>query len=346
MMRGVVFSVVMVLAVGGFQTAGAQDLVIFENGDRLTGSIERLERGNLVLSVPFVDGDVHADWAQVVRVESQRFFQFETVTGRRFLGRIRPETDPEAGLLVVEVDGVIQSYRRDEIVNVVRTVGELHGLLEISVSAGLSLSQSNDQKQFNADARVGYEGARYGVSADVTSLFSTQREGADTHRQSVGARFTRFIGDRWGLSILNEYLQSEEQRLNLRTVLGAGPSRTFVRDGRIELSALAGLVWNNERFDPQAERERSNDLEAVGGLFFSFYQFKQWELNATALMYPSITTKGRTRSSLRANLRLRLIQGKPLWFNINQTIDLDSDPPANASGTDHVTTTSISYDFP
>ena len=333
-------------AAGGFQSAFAQDVITFDNGDRLTGTITRLEHGELVLEVPFADGDLYVDWARVAVVDSQRVFQFQTSAGQRFLGRIQRETDPEAGTLVVEYAGVTQTYRRDDIVLVVQTVGELRGLLEVRASGGRSLSKSNDQKQFNASARVGYESPGYSVSVDASSIFSTQREGSNTNRHSTALIFTRNLRDRWGISLLNAYLSSEEQRLDLRSIVGGGPSRTFVRNGRIELVAVAGVVWNHERFDPEAGQEVNNELEGVGALNFSFYQFKQWELNSAALVFPSFTTGGRVRSSLRTNLRLRLVQGKPFWWNIDQTLDLDSDPPADAPGTDYVATTSISWEFP
>ena len=178
-MRGVITSVAMVFAAGWLQSAAAQDIVVFDNGDRITGSIKSVEQGELVFDAPIADGDLHVNWARVARVESDRFFQFQTVTGERFLGRIRPETDPEAGTFVVEAGGVTQTYRRDHIVSVVQTVGQLRGLLEVSAGGGLSLSKSNDQKQFNADVRVGYQAPHYDIRGEVHSLFSTQREGAN-----------------------------------------------------------------------------------------------------------------------------------------------------------------------
>ena len=97
---------VLALGVLGAQGAFAQDTITFENGDRLTGRIKRLDRGELVLEVPVADGDVRVDWARVATVDSQRVFQFQTIEGVRFLGRIQPETDPVAGTMVVEFGGV------------------------------------------------------------------------------------------------------------------------------------------------------------------------------------------------------------------------------------------------
>ena len=211
---------------------------------------------------------------------------------------------------------------------------------------GVNLAKSNDQKQFNVSSRLAYETPGYSVAGELNSLFSTQRESDDTSRHSVTARFGKNIGRRWGIGLLNSYLRNAEQDLDLRTVVGGGPAMNFVRNQQFDMTAIGGVVWNNERLDPEAGKEVNNELEGLGGIEFSFFQFKQWELTSAAFVFPSFTTSGRVRSSISANLRVRLIRGKSFWFKLSQTLDLDSQPPADTQGTDYVTTTSISYDFP
>ena len=128
--------------------------------------------------------------------------------------------------------------------------------------------------------------------------------------------------------------------------MGGGPVRTLVRNNQLELKVLGGLVWNNEQFEPAAGQNTNNDIEALGGLSLSFYEFKQWGLTTTFNTFPSITSGGRFRTVLRATLRLRLVRGEPFWWNVSQTLDTDNDPPPNTTGTDYVTTTSISWRFP
>ena len=119
-----------------------------------------------------------------------------------------------------------------------------------------------------------------------------------------------------------------------------------MRTTSVELFALAGLVWNNEQFSPESGLETTDDFESVFGVTLSYFQFKQWELDSTYLVYPSLTSGGRVRQSATARLRLRLIRGKPFWWNVSQTLDLDNRPPEGTPGTDYVTTTSLSWTFP
>ena len=95
-----------------------------------------------------------------------------------------------------------------------------------------------------------------------------------------------------------------------------------------------------------ASLDTNNDLEALAGVSLSYFRFKLWELHSNYFLYPSITSGGRVRQSLNAQLRLRLIRGRAFWLNFTQTLDLDNRPPENSPGTDFVTTTSLSWTFP
>jgi hypothetical protein len=324
----------------------AQDTLTFDNGNILTGRIKRLEQGEVTLDIPFADGDIYADWSRIVLIDSQRVFQFQTSEGQRFLGRILPETDPESGTLVVEYGGITETYQRDDIVLVVETIGQLTGLLEIGVGAGLTLAKANDQRQFNADVNVSYETTAYNISAAINSIFSQQREAEDTNRQSADIRLTKNLGSRWGLTAINTYLRNNEQSLDLRTVVGGGPGDALVQSSQLQLSLFGGLAWNNEQYAPDAEQQTSDSIEALAGFNLSYHRFKQWELDTVYLLYPSLTESGRVRQSFSARLRLRLIRGKPFWWNVSQSLDLDNQPPEGTPGTDYLTTTSLSWTFP
>ena len=205
-------------------------------------------------------------------------------------------------------------------------------MLKIGVGAGLTLAKSNDQKQFNADGSVSYESTSYNISASIHSIFSQQRDAEDTNRQSADIRLTRLIGSHWGLIAINTYLKNDEQSLNLRTIVGGGPGYELVNKAEVRLSLFGGLAWNNEQYAPEAALETTDSTEALAGFTLSYFRFKQWEFDTFYLLYPSLSETGRVRQSLNAQLRLRLIRGKPFWLNISQTLDLDSEPPENTPG--------------
>jgi len=228
-----------------------------------------------------------------------------------------------------------------------QTVEGVGGLLEISAGMGFSLTRSNNQKQLNAEASATYDTPGFMVGGGLNSLFTTQTSTRDTKRNNVWARFTKKFNSRWGAGAMTDFLTSSQQQLDLRTVLGGGPTYEFIRSNRLNLNAIGGAVWNNEQYAATAGLEPvNNELEGLGGVEFSYYRFRQWNLDSTLFVFPGITSAGRVRMDWRTTFRVRLISGKKIWWNLNGTLNLDNDPPSISPGTDYVATTSISYDFP
>jgi hypothetical protein len=107
--------VVLWLGAAFLSPAQAEDVITFKNGDRLTGTIKYLDRGRLIVKSRLLDGDAKVDWKQVVRVESDRLFQLQTIAGERFLGRIGKEagTGESSDELVILMGSSEQKLRRN-----------------------------------------------------------------------------------------------------------------------------------------------------------------------------------------------------------------------------------------
>ncbi len=324
----------------------AQDVLIFRNGDRLSGTIQRMEQGKVVFDSPALDGVTRIDWNRIMRIESERLFQFQTRAGENFLGRISSEAELK-GTFTVDTQGQMREIKQDDIVFVAQTVEGIGGLLEASAGAGFTLTRSNNQHQTNAEASVRYETPLYVLSGAVSSLFTSQKNTEDTSRHAVNIGFRKKLQGRWGLGALNSYHTSTQQKLLLRVTLGGGPAYDIIRNNRTAFRLLGGAVWNNERYDPEFGVDSSNnEMEALGGAEFSFFQFRQWNVGTSVYVFPSFTAAGRVRTDWKTTFRLRLIRGRKLWWNLSGTVNLDNKPPSTAPGNEYYATTSISYEFP
>jgi hypothetical protein len=51
------------------------DVIVMENGDRMTGEINRLDSGVLRVELDYVDGTISCQWLKVPRVESSQLFK-------------------------------------------------------------------------------------------------------------------------------------------------------------------------------------------------------------------------------------------------------------------------------
>ena len=57
------------------------DVVVLKNGDRLTGEIKGLQRGELKIKADYMAEAVRLDWARIERLESKSTFMISLVNG-------------------------------------------------------------------------------------------------------------------------------------------------------------------------------------------------------------------------------------------------------------------------
>ena len=62
------------------------DVVILKNGDRLTGEIKSLQRGELSFKASYMAEAVRLDWTKVERLESKSQFLILLTNGQLFIG--------------------------------------------------------------------------------------------------------------------------------------------------------------------------------------------------------------------------------------------------------------------
>jgi hypothetical protein len=324
------------------------DVLYFSSGDRLTGTIKRLDQGELIFSTPLIDGDVAINWESIVRIDSPRLFQFETASGERFLGELQPPGEGAAPtkVLIKSPDGD-RLIERKEIILATQTTAGLKGLLTANVGAGMNLTKSNQLKQFSANGEVGYATNKLGVRVDWASIFGSQTQGKPTNRHEVSSVSNWYTSRRWGLGGVTDFLNSEEEQLALRTVVGGGPIYRFVTTNRLNIYGIGGAVWTTERYQANSGRPGlQKEAEGLLGIDISFFHFRQFTTHTAFSLYPGITVAGRFRGNWQTQLKIRLIRNQSLWWNFTQTITFNTKPPSNAPGSDYVTSTSVTWSYP
>lgn len=68
------------------------DVVVLVNGDRITGEIVKLDRGQLQFKTDN-EGTIYVEWDKVIGVDAARQFEVATSDGRRFLGGLQRAAD-------------------------------------------------------------------------------------------------------------------------------------------------------------------------------------------------------------------------------------------------------------
>src|SRR6516164_11275570 len=70
------------------------DVMIMNNGDRMTCAVKGLDSGVLYVDFDYIDGTASVDWSKVARLESNQLFLVKTQDGSVYAGTL---STPEAG---------------------------------------------------------------------------------------------------------------------------------------------------------------------------------------------------------------------------------------------------------
>jgi hypothetical protein len=327
-----------------------KDVIQFRNGDRITCEIIKLEKGYLYVKLDYADGTVAMDWSKIVRVESPQSFVVADKAGERYTGSLQNPAEgtatQEPGELKVQVAGpsTSQVIAANEVVEIERTDTNFWTNLHGGMDAGLNFAKQQNRTQYNFQTNALYQRTKWSATANYESSFSGGGNITDL-RNDLGLNVARqLLSPRNFYMGLADFLQSDEQQLDLRTTLGGAVGHMFSFTNRSFIAAFGGADWNNERYSSEATVGRTgNSAEAVLGTQINFFRFKTTNILADARLYPSLTDPGRVRFNLNTSLKFRV--AKDLYWKFGYYLNFDSRPPQELPKTDYGSTSSLGWTF-
>ncbi|MFQ5666935.1 MAG: YdiY family protein [Candidatus Binatia bacterium] len=241
----------------------AADRVELKNGDRISGTISKLEDGKLNLKTGYA-GDITIDWNEVVAIESTTPQRVELRSGKTFSATFvrRP------GGIYISSDQLPAPWPLQ--LNQIVSIGLPGGpLWTASLSVSLSGTQGNTST------------AAFGVSAEaqrktkddrlkVNVRTDNQTRSGKTEVQSTFGRglYDYSLNDWWFLSAVGEFEHDRFKDLNLRTRIGGGPGWRFVKTNTMSLTTVLGASYVNENF------RVANDRSFASGLVSEEFRWK------------------------------------------------------------------------
>lgn len=324
-----------------------KDVIQFTNGDRITCEIVKLDKGYLYVKLEYADGTVAMDWSKITHVESPQTFVVADKAGERYTGSLQTAAESEtAEGLEVKVAGpsTSQIISSKEVVQIHRTDNTFWQNLHGGMDAGLNFSKQQNRTQYNFQSNATFERTKWLAGANYESSFSGGG-GLSDLRNDLGLNITRqLLSPRNFYEGLADFLQSNEQQLDLRTTLGGAVGHMFSYTNHSFIAAFGGVDWNRERYSSEATVGRTgNSAETILGTQINFFRFKTTNILADARLYPSLTDPGRVRFNLNTSLKLRL--AKDLYWKFGYYLNFDSRPPQNLPKSDYGSTSSLGWTF-
>lgn len=329
------------LAVSYPTHAEKTDIVIFANGDRLTGEVKSLERGRLRFDTD-ATGTIAIEWDDVAYLDSNQNVQVETATGRRYLGALR--RDDRAGTLIVTTDsGPVELPMPDV---VLMTPIEERGIsrLDGDVYAGYGFTKASDVQQFNVGLDLEFRSEIRSVSLDADATVSDSEAVDVSQRLRLDLESIRLWPDRWITGSVISLNRNDELGVDLRTSIGAGGGRILRQTNSTNLALDGGIQLSRENVS--ADTPDEDTWEGFVRLRWDWFRYDTPELDlATHLkVIPNLTDTGRVRGEFDVSLRWEIVED--LFWQLSFYDAYDSDPIVeDAEKNDYGVNTSLGWDF-
>jgi hypothetical protein len=318
------------------------DIVVFQNGDRLTGEIKGLEQGQLEFKTDSA-GTVYIEWDKLVSVQTSQYLEVETSRGERHFGSVPPADG--VGTLGLAMGGrPAKPLAMSDVIRM-RPIeqGGLLDRLDGSLAVGFNYTKANNETQFNLSGDLRSRNEVREWSLDGSSTMYTQSDGRSTSMYDVTLANRRFLRERWFLQGFGTVQGNEELGLDIREVVGGGIGRYLVQDMHSEWAAFGALAYSHEKYE---EEDPRNSVEAILGTQYSFYRYDtpKRSFDAGLAVFPSLTESGRVRAEADLTSRFEIVND--LFFDLSVYGSYDTDPGETAeSNSDYGVVTSLGYSF-
>ena len=322
------------------------DVVFLTNGDRITGKVSEMSRGEMKFETDTM-GFVYIRWEHVAGIETDKTVQLEISSGERFFGTVSRADDGE---IAVNSPDLVHRIKPEQVVYFSRikakqTVWEA---MDKDLRVGFSYTQSSDILRWNIGGSLSFKALDWRTSLTANSLVTNNREGNDSRRADITGSFARYLSNRYFWFTSASGQTNDELGVDGRLLVSGGAGRWIFQKSTSELRVALGLAANYENPTGDPLQDSSSDTTLEGLLDVDWTVFKlstpSSRVNAKLEYYPGLSESGRNRVDVKVNLRQEFI--KDLFWVFEGYYSHDSDPPPGAvSGDDFGVTTSIAYEF-
>jgi hypothetical protein len=317
------------------------DIIIFKNGDKLTGELKSLKRGELNFNTD-ATGTISIEWDKIGQIESLQNVQVETSSGTRFFGHL--ELGEEPGMVVVNTGNGLQEIEGERVILMTPIEDQGIGAFDIDLTVGYNFAKAGGVTQANLGIDVDYRTLVriYSLTASKTVNDSDTQELSE--RANLGLQYKRLWSNRWYVNGNLVLDQNDELGLNLRTSLGGGGGRYLIQSNSMLLGLEGGLQVSNENL--VSEAEDTDSIEAVFSVDWDWFLFDSPELDwSTSLdVIPSLTESGRVRANFDSRLQWEVINDLKWGISFYSTFD-NKPQTDDASTSDYGVNTTLTYEF-
>ncbi len=316
----------------------AADVVVMQNGDRITGEVNRIWGNDLSIEPEYSD-EFTVDLDKVAYVESEREFDLTLDDGREVTARL-PGASAD-GRQTVIYEGETRQVAITELEQVVEA--DDGGFdWESHIDWNSTITQGNTDStiaRVAADALI-----EVGDHRNITTLLFADEElgGVKTKDQKfVTYAYNWLFSDRWFLGAGGSYESDPIKQLDDRTIVGVGIGRDIwdFHDRSMSFELGAGAL------DESVAGTKESNSIAYWKFRFS-YEFSGTDLEVFHNHQVNSYLSGRDNLFAKSSTGLRYDIGDDLFYlTMSLNVDYESDPPPGAQTEDTTWVVGAGFEF-
>lgn len=319
------------------------DIIVMDNGDRITGEITGLGQGILTVKTDNL-GTLSIEWLHVASVQTPFVFQVEMADGRILLGSLGTSEDSRTVAIVSGEER--RTTNRDDMVRMAPMQERILDRFTGSVSAGVTYTKGTEQTQVNFSLSSMYFAEKFHASISASSLATFgSGESESTARDTFNFTYRRLRPERWFSAGIFESQRNDELGIDLLASLGAGYGRYLLQNQRTTLALTGGVVATRE-WDVGEDEVTEDSLEAFLDIDHTYNVLDSPKVNFSNnfTIYPGLTNWGAVRADFDASLRWEMI--KDLYWSLQLYGSYaNANEGGSATSTDYGFVTGLSYSF-
>jgi len=324
------------------------DVIVMNNGDRLTGEIKGLDSGVLYVSFDYILGTSSVNWSKVNHLESKQEFIVKTEDGSVYTGTLKTaESSGGSRPLRIEISETPEKsevVEQRRIVVVDQIADKFWQRFNGAINSGISYTKGNQSTQYNLNSSVQYPRERWSAGANYSSTLAANSGLTASTRNALNLDGLRLLRkNNWYYTGLAGFRQSSEQEIDLQTNLGGAIGRYLKNTNHAKISVTGGLGWQNTKYTQSLAQQGSQNVAgAIIGAQVNFFSFNKNNLSVTATAFPALSNPGRVYFDTNVTYFIKF--GNLTW-NFSFYGNWDNQPPPNFAGSDYGTSSGLGWTF-
>lgn len=333
----VVHFLVLLLLSATVKLSAQSDTIYTKHGDRVIGNIKSMSFGLLKVNAVSGNSDFIIKWKEVSKIKSTNKFRIYDTDGDFYIGYISKAEGKTK--LYSKSDTVDMKYV--DIVGIDRVEKNFSDKIKLGLNLGYSYTKANRTEQITMRSFAGFKEDVWSINASFNAYLSII-DTVQSARRDGTVSYRYFFKNNWFATSSLDFLNSDEQKLRLRTTGLLGLGSNIMRRQNANLLLIAGAAFNEEIYNEEVG-ERNLSYEGFLTVEYNLFGSGDVSIRTNGTIFPSFTEKNRYRLQYVLDFQWAL----PKDFNLvlGYSINYDNKPPDGTSDTDYVVSLTFGWEF-